>query len=493
MFKLNNISLRIRIFLAMIILVLIASILMVGVTIYQYDEQTKDYNISRFGRKEDNTKKDIDFELKRNQVEQVVVDNIAEIFETRIFEMSSVHNLDISIYDLNGNLLISSTAAIKPFDDASADNISAKILQEIEGNPTHRVFKNNIVEDISFDSSISFESSYTYINDLKLNRIGILKLEFSQDNSEQEQELEEFMYRLAYVYLFMFLIAIALAYFISSYITRSIKTISDKIHKTRLNKRNEKIEFNSASSEIITLVNAYNSMIDELQESAVKLAQSEREQAWREMAKQVAHEIKNPLTPMRLSVQSFERRFDPEDPKVKDKLKEYSQTLIQQIDVMSSIASAFSDFAKMPTQKKEKIDVVEVVKLALDIFNEDYISYAATEKELFANLDKTQLIRIVTNLVTNATHATEGVEKPTIQVVVSSEKDHIKIAVTDNGKGIDDSVEHLIFEPKFTTKSSRMGLGLPMIKKIIEAYNGSISFISNEKNGTAFTVILPKT
>lgn len=486
MFQFKSISLRIRIFFAMIILVLLASVLIVGVTIYQYDEETKEYNIDRFGRKELNTKKDVDFELKRNLVADLTTDKIPSIFEKRIFEMSSVHNIEISMYDLKGNLLITSTAAIKPFDDASADNIPARVLTELEAKSNHRIFKTNEVENISF------ETSYTYINDLQLNNIGVIKLEFSQDNTEQEQELQEFMYRLAYVYLLMLLMAVALAYFLSSYITRSIKTISDKIHKTRLNKRNEKIVFESGSSEIITLVNAYNRMIDELQESAVKLAQSEREQAWREMAKQVAHEIKNPLTPMRLTVQSFERRFDPEDPKIKEKLKEYSQTLIQQIDVMSSIASAFSDFAKMPTQKREEIDVVEVVKLALEIFNESYISYSFTADKLIGNLDKTQLIRIVTNLITNATQATEGIEDPKIEVKVSSESDTIKIAVSDNGKGIDTAVEHLIFEPKFTTKSSGMGLGLPMIKKIIEAYGGSIAFTSCESEGTIFTVTLPK-
>ena len=486
MFQFKSISLRIRIFFAMIILVLLASVLIVGVTIYQYDEETKEYNIDRFGRKEVNTKKDIDFELKRYLVENLATNKIATIFEKRIFEMSSVHNIEISIYDLKGTPLITSTSAIKSFDDTRTDTISLTVLKELEANSDRRVFKRNVVENISF------ETSFTYVRDLQLNNIGVIKLEFSQDNTEQELELKEFMYRLAYVYLVMLLMAVALAYFLSSYITRSIKTISDKIHITRLNKRNEKIEFKSGSSEIITLVNAYNRMIDELQESAIKLAKSEREQAWREMAKQVAHEIKNPLTPMRLTVQSFERRFNPEDPKIKEKLKEYSQTLIQQIDVMSSIASAFSDFAKMPTQKREKIDVVEVVKLALDIFNESYISYSSTEETLIGNLDKTQLIRIVTNLVTNAAHATEDVENPKIEIQVSSENDAIKIAVSDNGKGIDDSVEDLIFEPKFTTKSSGMGLGLPMIKKIIEAYGGSIAFTSSKNEGTVFTVTLPK-
>ena len=264
------------------------------------------------------------------------------------------------------------------------------------------------------------------------------------------------------------------------------------MQQTRLNERNEKIILDSPSSEIEILVEAYNNMIDQLEESAAKLAKSEREQAWREMAKQVAHEIKNPLTPMRLTVQNFERKFNPDDENIKEKLAEYSKTLIQQIDVMSSIASAFSDFAKMPSQKKEKIDVVKVVKLALEIFGEKYIKYSTEEEELFANLDKTQLIRIVTNLVKNGIQASENEENPLIEVKVVSEKDNVKITVADNGKGISDDVKDLIFEPKFTTKSSGMGLGLPMIKNIIEAYEGSISFSSKIGVGTVFTVILPK-
>jgi len=299
---------------------------------------------------------------------------------------------------------------------------------------------------------------------------------------------------LSLVYILMLIIAIVLAYFLSIYITRSIQTISEKIKETRLNKRNEKITLNSASSEINSLVAAYNNMIDQLEDSAARLAKSEREQAWREMAKQVAHEIKNPLTPMRLSVQSFERKFDPNDPDIKEKMSEYSETLIQQIDVMSSIASAFSDFAKMPTQRREKINVVDVVKHSLDIFTEDYIEYLPQEEELYASLDKTQLIRIVTNLVKNSIQAIKETDKnPKIEVKVASEGNSVKITVSDNGKGISDKNKELIFEPKFTTKTSGMGLGLSMIKNIIEAYDGSISFTSTKGVGTVFTVILPKT
>jgi nitrogen fixation/metabolism regulation signal transduction histidine kinase len=468
----------------MILLVLLASILILVVTVYQYDEQTQDYNVQRFERKEATTKQTIELELKNKTTYPVNTENLSKIFQERIFEISSINKMNISMYDLQGNLLKSSIASA--FEKIDSKPISENILNELAQNSNHKIFKTRE------ENGIGYQSSFSFIHDPKFKRIGILELQFTQDNSEIEEELKEFMLRLGLVYVLMFIIAIALAYFLSSYITRSIKTISDKMEQTRLNKRNEKIILNKASSEIGILVEAYNNMIDELGESAAKLARSEREQAWREMAKQVAHEIKNPLTPMRLTVQSFERRFDPLDEKAKEKLKEFSQTLIQQIDVMSSIASAFSDFAKMPTQKKEQIEIISVVKFALDIFTEEYIKYFPKETELYANLDKTQLIRILTNLVKNAIQATDKEENPLIEVTVLSEDNDLKITVSDNGKGISDDVKDLIFEPKFTTKTSGMGLGLAMIKNIIEAYDGSISFTSKEGIGTVFTVILPK-
>ena len=485
MIRLKKISLRIRIFLSMILLVLLASVLILVVTVYQYDEQTKDYNIQRFERKEATTKQTIELELKNKTTYPVNTENLPKIFQERIYEISSINRLNISIYDLKGNLLKSSIASA--FEKISAAPIPENLLNELAQNSNHKILKT------SEERGIGYQSSFSFIHDPKFKRIGILELQFTQDNSEIENELKEFIIRLSLVYVLMFLIAIAFAYFLSSYITRSIKTISDKMEQTRLNKRNEKIILNKASSEIEILVEAYNNMIDELGESAAKLARSEREQAWREMAKQVAHEIKNPLTPMRLTVQSFERRFNPLDDKAKEKLTEFSQTLIQQIDVMSSIASAFSDFAKMPTQKKEQIEIISVVKFALDIFNEAYIKYLPQEKELHANLDKTQLIRVITNLVKNAIQATDREENPLIEVKVLSEDSNLKISVSDNGKGISEDVKELIFEPKFTTKTSGMGLGLAMIKNIIEAYDGSISFTSKEGIGTVFTVILPKT
>lgn len=262
--------------------------------------------------------------------------------------------------------------------------------------------------------------------------------------------------------------------------------------RTNFSKSNKKILIDNPSEEIKKLVTSYNAMIDELENSAIKLARSEREQAWREMAKQVAHEIKNPLTPMRLTVQNFERKFDIDDPDIHHKVEDFSKTLIQQIDTMSSIASAFSNFAEMPAQQNETLNVVKIVKLALDIFNEEYIHFISDEDEIIAKMDRTQLIRVITNLVKNAIQAVPEVSSPRILVSVATEGDFVKICVADNGIGIEDQNKEKIFEPKFTTKTSGMGLGLGMVKNIVETYKGTIQFTSQPGKGTVFTVRFPK-
>ena len=467
----------------MILLVLIASVLIAGVTIYQYREQSKDYHQNRLERKEEQILQSIHYVLKETTYEPIT-ENLEFIFRNEIYKISDVQNVNFNIYDLEGALIKSSKPAFEA--DSVANCLDAAILNNLLESATKRyVEKKRTAGD-------KYQASYNYITDPKFKPIGIMNLPYFEDNSFNDMELREFLMRLGGVYLVMLLSAILLAYFISKYITRSLQTISDKMVQTNLTKRNEKIIIKDPSQEIGKLVDSYNAMIDELEQSAAKLARSEREQAWREMAKQVAHEIKNPLTPMRLTVQSFERKFSPDDPKAEQKIKEFSKTLVQQIDTMSNIASAFSNFADMPAQQKETLNVVKVSKLALDIFNEPYIHFLSEEEELIAKLDKTQLIRVITNLVKNAIQAVPEVENPRILVTVSSEEDEIKISVADNGIGIADEFKDKIFEPKFTTKSSGMGLGLGMVKNIVENYQGSIDFTSQKHKGTVFTVKFPK-
>jgi signal transduction histidine kinase len=483
--KLLKLSLRNRIFISMILLVLGASILIAGVTVIQYKKESEDYHRERLERKEQAIRENIKFVLA-STTHVVNTENMPVILKERgkIYEISQVHEMQLNIYDLNGKLLIKSSESF--FRDTTNVQIPSRILKELEASRKKRYLKKSEV------NGQKFQSSYTYITDNKFKPLAILYLPYLQDDQMLRKDLNEFLFKLGEVYLFMLFIAITLSYFLSKYIIKSLNIISEKIIQTRLDKRNQKIEIENASDEIYALVSAYNSMIDELEESAVKLATGEREQAWREMAKQVAHEIKNPLTPMRLSVQSFQRNFDPNDPDIRKKVEEYSNTLIYQIDTMSTIASAFSNFAKMPAQQNEILNVPKIVKLALDIFNEDYILFTSEKEEILAKFDRTQLIRVVTNLVKNATHALEDVENPRILVRVEEEETDVCISVSDNGIGITEENKERVFEPKFTTKSSGMGLGLAMVRNLVETYRGSITFTSKRNKGTIFTVRFPK-
>jgi len=481
--KLRKLSLRTRIFIAMILLVLLSSILIAVVAIYQYNEETQDYHKQRLDRKETAIIRSLDFVIRETTF-PVITENVPLIFKKKIYEVAEVHKIQINVYDLEGALLISSKADIK--EEIIEKCLNPDVLNALSNTAEHRF------EERRKEGDEIFRSSYRYITDTKFKDLAIINIPYLEKDDFLAKELNEFLERLSYTSIVIMLMAVILAFFLSRYITKPINAISEKMSATRLEKRNEKIIIQDSSEEISGLVNSYNSMIDELEESAVQLATSEREQAWREMAKQVAHEIKNPLTPMRLSVQSFQRKFDPQDENILQKVDEYSKTLIQQIDTMSSIASAFSNFAKMPAQKNEMLNVVEVVDLTLDIFNEDYITFQSDRKEIIAKFDRTQLIRVVTNLIKNGIQAIPEGRQPQIVVNVTDENNSIKITVSDNGIGITEDNKSKIFEPKFTTKSSGMGLGLAMVKNIVETYKGTITFVSQEDLGTTFTVAFPK-
>ncbi|MDC8002531.1 ATP-binding protein [Aureisphaera galaxeae] len=479
-------SLRFRIFLSMLLLVLTASILIAVVTVYQYREEAQDYHRERLLRKETAITKNIEYVLK-NTTYPIETENIPLIFKNKIYEIKDVNGLEIYFYDLEGKLLKSSRASFLK------DTSHARVPKEILGNLENSAEKRHLIEFM--EDGQKYQSSYFYITDPSFKPLAILNLPYIEDDDLINKELKESLTRMGIAYLVTLFFAIALAYFLSKYITRSLNQVSEKITETRLDKRNKKIELDSnTTQEISNLVLAYNGMIDELESSAAQLAASEREAAWREMAKQVAHEIKNPLTPMRLTVQSFLRKFDPNDENINEKVDEYSNTLIQQIDTMSSIASAFSTYADMPAQQDETLNIVRITKLAIEIFNEDYIYFFSEEDEIISKFDRTQLIRVVTNLVKNSIQAIEQKrpENPRIDVTVSTSKSATHITVRDNGIGISEMNKDKVFEPKFTTKSSGMGLGLAMVKNIVETYGGSITFTSQEEEGTSFVVAIPK-
>lgn len=473
-------SLRARIFIALIFLVLVASLLIAGVTIFQYSEQSNAYHEQRLERKEIQLKKRIGY-LLEDAVLEVTPHNAAAIFEPHMQQTADVLNINFRIYSLSG-VLMSTTQLM---ESSPVKELPKSLLDQLESTPSERLI------DVSTTDGIRMRSSYFYVFDPNGSPLAILNVPYFDDDSLSSLELNAFLLRLIQVYVIMLIIAIILAYIVSSYITQSLETISVKLNQTKLAKSNTKIELTKASKEISALVEAYNHMVDELEQSAIELAKSQREAAWREMAKQVAHEIKNPLTPMRLSIQHFERQVAKGTSEWKTEVHEFSQTLIQQIDIMSAIASAFSQFAAMPMGQSARINVTETVKRALELYKDVPITLEADET-YYAQLDSTQLVRIVNNLMSNAIDACAEVSEPHICARLFGDKKWIYFSVEDNGRGITQVLHERIFEPTFTTKTSGMGLGLSMVKSIVETYGGTVQFESKPDIATRFEVRFPR-
>tara|TARA_Y100000389_G_scaffold179209_1_gene193024 strand:+ start:302 stop:1756 length:1455 start_codon:yes stop_codon:yes gene_type:complete len=473
----RHLSIRFRIFLAMTFLVIIAFGGIAILTIPQYEEQSNKYHEQRLERKKSQLQRSISY-VFQNTPSALNQTQLDSVFKEKIFQIADVQNVNFNIYNLDGSLLNSTLI--------SAENkINNSVLLKLRNSEELSIIQKNSIDNVQY------RSSYSFILDNSSNPIWILNLPYYDDDELNSYELNSFIAIFGKVYFLILIIAIIFSYLISVYITKSLSEIGKKIKQTRLDKTNTKIQIKARSKEVNILVESYNKMVEMLNDSVEKLSKSNKEQAWREMAKQVAHEIKNPLTPMRLSIQSFQRNFDQNDSKFESKLDEFSKTLIQQIDTMSTIASAFSNFAEMPAQQGEKINIVETTKLALKIFKENYIVFSSEFKDLQVRIDRTQMVRIITNLIKNALEACELIKEPKVQVTIEKKKKEVLINVMDNGQGISKELKNKIFEPKFTTKTSGMGLGLGMVKNLVDSYNGRISMSSKINTGTTFSITFP--
>ena len=338
-----NLSLRARIFLAMTVIVVATFVLLSVITIPQFKTQSEKYHSKRLERKEAQIQRSIAY-FSRESESQLNMEKLDSILSEKIYQVSDVQSVKFSIYSLDGNLINSTL----PKNEISFINkeLLTKILNQ----------KDSKIIQITQRENTQYRSSFSLILDDNFNPLWILNLPYYDDDNLNSYELDSFLIILGEVYFFLFILSIIISYFVSQYMTKAISEIALKMKQTRLDKRNSKIKIKARSKEVNSLVESYNNMVDMLDKNVQELSKSNKEQAWREMAKQVAHEIKNPLTPMKLSVQSFERDFS-NDKKNKEKVEDFTQTIIQQIDTMSSIASAFSNFAEMPTQQGEKLNI----------------------------------------------------------------------------------------------------------------------------------------
>jgi len=216
------------------------------------------------------------------------------------------------------------------------------------------------------------------------------------------------------------------------------------------------------------------------------------------MAKQVAHEIKNPLTPMKLGVQQLMRSYNEDDPKFAERFQRISISIIEQIDSLSTIATEFSAFAKLPETNLMKLDIMEKINKTVILFgNETNVSITVMNHTEQAHLyilgDRDQFLRSLNNLFKNAIEASRGKKKHKIDVIIEQQSNRtIRLSIQDNGYGIPPEVIPSIFKPNFTTKSSGTGLGLAFVKQTITGIGGSISFITKSGTGTTFIINLPE-
>ena len=403
-----------------------------------------------------------------------------------LYKFSLVFFSDINLYSTDGKLLASSRPEIFS---------KGLISYQMEPSAYYAIH----FEGSSFFIQHEEIGDYRYLSAFMPFRntsnhlIAYINLPYFAKQDELTNEISTFLVAFINIYIVFIALAIYLALIVSNYITRPIQLLKEKISGLKLGKKETKIDWQK-KDEIGELVIEYNRMVDELASSADKLAKSERETAWREMAKQIAHEIKNPLTPMKLSVQYLQKAWNEKDPDWDDRLKRFTETIIEQINSLSIIASEFSDFAKMPRSSFREIELVKVIRSAIDLFN----NTTSIKFNVIANdhckvyADKEQLLRVFNNLIKNSIQAISNENEGVISIEVSQVDDKSKIVFSDNGKGIPEEEQAKVFYPNFTTKSGGMGLGLAMVKNIITNANGSISFSSEIGEGTSFTILLPR-
>ena len=402
-----------------------------------------------------------------------------------LYKFSLVFFSDINLYALDGRLLATSRPEV--FNKGlKSEMINSTAFVNIQG------YKKSLFIQEEKIGEYSYLSAYLPFRNDDNKLIAYLNLPYFAKQDELTNEISTFLVAFVNVYVILIAFSIYIALIISNYITKPVELIKQKISKLKLGKIDQKIEW-KRQDEIGSLVAEYNRKVEELAQSAELLAKSERESAWREMAKQIAHEIKNPLTPMKLSVQYLQKAWDEKTPDWEERLQRFTNTIIEQIDSLSIIASEFSDFAKMPRTRLAVIELSEIISNSIGIFKEatkiEFEFKVTSNHYVFA--DKEQLLRVFNNLIKNSIQAIPEPGSGIIAIDLKTVEDNHIVQVTDNGKGIPEDQKSKVFYPNFTTKSGGMGLGLALVKNIIENSNGSISFESEEEKGTTFIITLP--
>ena len=419
--------------------------------------------------------------------------NTPQLFQA-MDEYNKVTHHDLHLYNIHGELIRSTKPEL--FDQfLVGKRMNNKAFRQIVKEQQLRYV------DLENIAGVRFYSIYEPVFNGNGDMVAIADVPYFTRSQDVTEATASTMSVIINIYLILLIAAVVIGTLISNSLSRPLVEIKERIERLALS-GNRRIKYRNTGDELGVLIESYNKMVEDLEESTRQLAMNEREQAWKEMARQIAHEIKNPLTPMKLSIQYLMKLKEENVPGWETKLESVSKSLLEQIDTLSQTASEFSSFARFFSEEVTRIDLVALIEEQLELFDnrEDLrFEFVRSEEDGSAWVDgrRSQLARVLVNLITNAIQAIDsaGITDGHIRISLTSEQleeaPAWRIDIDDNGPGVSEEDMAKLFTPNFTTKKTGTGLGLAICRSIIEQSQGTIGYSRSDLGGARFTITLP--
>ncbi|MCP4521249.1 MAG: HAMP domain-containing histidine kinase [Cytophagales bacterium] len=407
-------------------------------------------------------------------------------FRTNVLQLSKYANVDINLYSPTGKLMLSSQPLL--FESHLLSNqLNPEAMKNLVIQHNNQALLEEKIGEFNYNAV------YARLSSPETGKLlGVLSIPFFNSREALDKKKIDVISTVLNIFVVIFFIIVILSYVSFRSLTTPLQLITTKLKKTSFNDKNEPIEW-KVKDEIGILVHEYNAMLMKLEESKRALSKSEKESAWREMAQQVAHEIKNPLTPMKLKLQHLQYTLG--DSEQEERLKNSMGALLKQVETLNDIATSFSSFAKMPIPENIPFNITEtlhnIVRL-YEVNHEMTLKVSIFEENIWVNGDEKLFGRILTNLILNGKQAVASDKEPIIELVSTIQKEkELLIEVKDNGDGIPEEIQHKVFLPNFSTKYTGSGIGLAVAKRGIAHAGGKIWFETKTGEGTSFFIVLP--
>lgn len=401
-----------------------------------------------------------------------------EVESSFLTEIGMYTKSDLSFYNESGYLIATSQPEVFKLK-LQSNLINPIVFDQLIAKGNQSIVVNESV------GKLDYKVCYAIVNTIDNQVSGFVAMPFFDSKNHLKRQQIEVFGNLVSIFALIFIVAIIFGNVILNSLLQPLRMVAAKIRRVTLQEVNEPIEYES-SDEIGSLVKDYNQMLVKLEDNKKALARSQKETAWKEIAKQVAHEIKNPLTPMQLKIQQMLRKSNSDS-----KEHETFTSLLTQIDTLSQIAESFSAFAEMPAPDNQLFDWGNLVKEVASLYRAEHATIDLSVAEgVVIEADEDIFRRILNNIVLNAI---QSVTNKQADIYISLEEKERKgiLSVRDNGKGISASIKDKIFLNYFSTKSTGSGIGLALAKKGIENAGGNIWFESKEGEGTTFFIAMP--